>query len=263
MTSFTAGSAFLAAAYLHRLGVSHRALTPAAILSRPDGSLASPTCPNGGTAGPYSAELIHDAAAASAAGGGRQLLLGVIVAELLVVPPRWNASMGRVEDAATSVQLAPPRAPADGAAADAWALCAALCASPPAASHPRRRSPLAALCRRRPFRRSRAVARPAARAVLRAAAAGRVGVPSARRHLRRRRRHASVALVGSDLLSPPPSPTPSPAALPVAAAADAMAAAALEALPVAAPASGGGGAQQRQRHIIVRDGGGASLVELH
>ena len=175
--------AFLAAAYLHRLGVSHRALTPAAILSRPDGSLALTDVgfPNGGTAGPYTApELIHDAAAAKRSpAAADSYSLGVIVAELLSgATPRWNASMGRVEDAATSAPLAPPRAPADGAAADAWALCAALCASPPAA-----RLTLSDALLSPPFAAvgpSDALAPslgPPRAAVLRAAAAGRMGVP--------------------------------------------------------------------------------------
>ena len=187
----------LAAAYLHRLGVSHRAL-PAAILSRPDGSLALTDVgfPNGGTAGPYTApELIHDAAAATAPAAADSYSLGVIVAELLSGATlggmrAWGASR-MLRPRCRSRRRAPPtarrrtRGPLRGRAS-------ARCVSPRRRllSPPLPPSALPTLSRRRSARRAprspRRRRRPHGCA------------PRRTRRLRRRRRHASVALVGSD-----------------------------------------------------------------
>jgi len=124
-----------AVALMHRHGVMHGAITPAAVRCRPDGSVALTDVgfPHGGVVGPYGApEAVHDAAA-----HGRAPLaadawpVGAMLLELLTgSTPRWNQAVGRLEDAHTSEPLLPPSAP--GPLAEAWRLATALTTKAPA-----------------------------------------------------------------------------------------------------------------------------------
>ena len=262
--------AFLAAAYLHRLGVSHRALTPGGD-PLPPRRLPRPHrrgLPQRRHRRPVHGARAHPRRSGGQAqpGGSRQLLPRRDRRRA----PQWCHPSVEWQHGACRgcCHLGAARAaarPADGAAADAWALCArAVRASPPAARLTlSRRSPLAALLPPSAPPACSPVAGPPRAAVLRAAAAGRMGVPLG----------APAASADGDdtpawlssaatILEPTPSPTPSPPPSRRAAAADAWPPPPSKPA-VAAPAWCGGWrrAAARQRRIIVRDGGGASLVE--
>lgn len=126
-----------AVALLHRHGVLHGAISPAAVRRRPDGAVALTDVgfPHGGALGPYGApETVHDAPAHAAVPLAADCFsVGAMLLEVLSgKTPRWNQALGRLEDASTSEPLMPAEAPA-GPLASAWAVCSGLIQKAPLA----------------------------------------------------------------------------------------------------------------------------------
>jgi hypothetical protein len=101
-----------AVALLHRHGVLHGAISPAAVRRRPDGAvgLTDVGFPHGGALGPYGApEMVHDAPAHAAAPLAADCFsVGVMLLEVLSgKTPRWNQAPPSKDSTCTRTRTRP------------------------------------------------------------------------------------------------------------------------------------------------------------